>query len=128
MPVYEAICKKCLKLHDYFQPVSNYLKTPECCGELTSKVILSAPVARGDEIHWYESPTTGQTIKTRSDRKRDMEASNCRDYEGLETETYEAKRRTAYQEEKEDKQMESWIVDSLNKMPEPKKNALLGVE
>lgn len=44
MPTYQAVCDKCGSYHEYHRKVKDCLDSPECCGEKTRKVILSAPM------------------------------------------------------------------------------------
>lgn len=127
MPVYEAICLKCGKYHDYIRSVSQCLDTPECCGQKTDKRILSKPMARMDMQPWdaYESPATGRVITSYAERRADMQAAGCRDWEGMESEKHNATRQKHYQEAEEDKQLDGVVRQAwANLSPAKKAQAL----
>lgn len=127
MPVYQAICLKCGGYHEYIRHSSEYLDTPECCGQKTEKRILSAPMARMDIQPWdaYESPATGKLITSYAQRREDMKASGCRDYEGRESEERQAKRVKQYEEEAEEKKLDATVRQAwANLSPEKKAKAL----
>jgi hypothetical protein len=123
VPVYEARCNHCGKLHDYFQNVANYLETPVCCGEKTEKVIFHAPMGYVENIY-YSSPIDGKPITTKQARVEDLKRSGCRPWEGMEQEKKEAKRREAYEEQAADSKMEKAIEQTIREMPEEKKTVL----
>jgi len=120
MPVYESVCLKCGKYHEYIRTVSNCLDTPECCGEKTDKRILSAPMGIVD-IPAYESPATGKWITSRSERKEDLKRSGCREWEGMETEKQEAARRKQYEEAAQDKALDHSVRQAWADLPPSKK-------
>lgn len=120
MPVYESVCLKCGKYHEYIRTVSNCLDTPECCGEKTDKRILSAPMGIVD-IPAYESPATGKWITSRSERKEDLRRSGCREWEGMETEKQEAERRKQYEEAEQDKALDHSVRQAWADLPPSKK-------
>lgn len=127
MPIYQAVCMKCGKYHEYIRHSSEYLDTPDCCGEKTEKRILSAPMMRADIQPWdaYESPATGKLITSYAQRREDMKASGCRDYEGRESEERNAARQKQYQEEDEEKKLDSTVRQAwANLSPEKKAKAL----
>jgi hypothetical protein len=129
MPIYESICKKCGKKQDYFQPVSNYLDTPICCGIKTDKLI-STPMLQASTFRVFEpfeSPATGKPITNHKERKVDMEISNCREWEGLNDEKKEAARRLAYEDQKLDQKIDSWVDESVRQLPEQTKQLITGV-
>ena len=120
MPVYESVCLKCGKYHEYIRTVSNCLDTPECCGEKTDKRILSAPMGIVD-IPAYESPATGKWITSRSERKEDLKRSGCREWEGMENEKQEAERRKQYEEAAQDKALDHSVRQAWADLPPSKK-------
>ena len=82
MPVYEHLCEKghkfdrYLKLAELDQP-----QTCECGG--AAKRIISPVMFSIDATNFpsYQSPTTGRWITSKTQRREDMKASNCVDYE-----------------------------------------------
>ena len=123
MPVYEARCNQCGKIQDYIRRAENYLDTPECCGQKTEKVILSAPMGWVENIA-YTSPIDGRPITTKQARIEDLRRNNARPWESLEQEQKEAKRRAAYEEAKQDAALEKVVTDAWQQLS-PEKQAIL---
>jgi hypothetical protein len=123
MPTYEAFCHTCKTVQDYYQPVSRYMDTPECCGAKTQKVILTAPVGIVD-IPAYVSPTTGKLIDSRSKRREDLKASGSREWEGMEQEQKVAQQRVKAEEKKADAAIESAVVSAWQALPSESRRAL----
>lgn len=112
MPLYESLCHRCNKVHTYWAKADDRLNTPECCGEKTEKVILSAPMGIVD-IPAYVSPVSGRLINSRTQRNDDLARAGCRPWEGMEQETKEAARQKAYEEQKADKVIDKALGDTL---------------
>ena len=74
-------------------------------------------------IH-YTSPIDGRPITTKQARINDLKANNCRPWQGLEEERKEAKRRAAYEEEKQDKALEKSVVEAWRQLTPEKQAAL----
>lgn len=127
MPTYESLCDTCKTLHEYYQPVSNYLDTPECCGAKTRKVILTAAYGVPD-VPEYISPVTGKWVRGKKQRQYDLESSGSRPYEGREAEEKEAARKRKYEDERQDKFYEKIVTETLDKLGPDKRTALLGTE
>ena len=123
MPIYEAICLKCGKYHDYASSLANRDNTPECCGENTKKVILSAPVGYCENIH-YQSPIDGKAITTKQARIEDMRRNGCRPWEGLEQERKVAQQRAAEEEKQHDKKLEEAVVGAWHSLSGEQKKVL----
>lgn len=123
MPCYEARCNQCGKVQDYYQSAANCHITPECCGQLTEKVILTAPYGVVD-IPAYVSPVSGKWINSRRERAEDLKRADCRPWEGLEQEQKEAARRAHYEEQAQDKAIESAVVEAWQTLT-PEKQAVL---
>lgn len=123
MPVYEARCKECGKIQDYYQSAANRHDTPFCCGFQTEKVILTPPMGYCENIH-YQSPISGRPITTKQERIEDLKRSNSRPWEGLEQEQKEAARRAAYDEQKADAAIEKSVVEAWQTLT-PEKQAVL---
>jgi len=121
--IYESRCNSCGKLYEYIKPAAQYLDSPFCCGVRTEKVILNAPMGHVVNIY-YTSPIDGKPITTKQARINDLRANNCRPWQGLEEERKEAKRRAAYEEEKQDKALEKSVVEAWRQLT-PEKQALL---
>lgn len=125
--IYEAVCMLCGKYHTYIRKAADYLDTPECCGAKTEKRILSAPMARMDIQPWdsYESPATGKMITSYAERRADMQASGCRDYEGREAEERNAAKQRKYTEEDEEKKLDTAVRSAWGQLSPEKKAAVL---
>ena len=121
--IYESQCSSCGKTYEYIKPASQYLDSPFCCGVRTQKVILNPPMGHVINIH-YTSPIDGRPITTKQARENDLKANGCRPWQGLEEERKEAKRRAAYEEEKQDKALEKSVVEAWRQLT-PEKQALL---
>ena len=123
MPIYEARCNECGRVHEYYQTAERCRETPVCCDQPTEKVILTAPYGVVD-IPAYVSPVSGKWINSRRDRAEDLKRTDSRPWEGLEQEKKEAARRQAYKEAEEDKKLEKCITETLANMPPEKKESL----
>lgn len=125
--IYEAVCLTCGAYHTYVRKAADYLDTPECCGRKTEKRLLTAPMAHMDIQPWdaYESPATGKTITSYAQRREDMKASGCRDYEGRESEERQAARIRKYDEEKQEQELDTTVRKAWAQLsPEKKAMAL----
>lgn len=127
MPIYQAVCLSCGKYHEYIRPAAACRDTPECCGASTDKRILSAPMMRADIAPWdaYESPATGKLITSYAERREDMKASGCRDWEGQEVERREASKRKAEDEVRSDAALDATVRTAWASLSPSKKAAAL---
>ena len=123
MPIYEARCRLCGTVQDYYQTAAKCHDTPMCCCMQTEKVILSAPMGIVD-IPAYISPTSGRWINSRRERHEDMKASNARPWEGMEQEKKESERLKAYQEAAEDVKLTQSVEMALAQMAPEKRQVL----
>jgi hypothetical protein len=129
MALYQAVCLKCGAYHEYIRHFSESGDTPMCCNVQTEKRILSAPMAKFDIQPWdaYISPSTGKLISSYAQRKDDMKASGCRDFEGVESEKRQAARNKQYDEEKMDAALDNTVRQAwANLSPAKKALALKG--
>ena len=129
MPVYESACLKCGKYHTYIRKVADYLDTPECCGVKTDKRLFSAPMMRPDIAPWdaYESPATGKFITSYAERRADMKAAGCRDWEGMDNERHQAARNKQYEESALDAKLDTTVRQAWANLSPEKKAAALAV-
>lgn len=123
VPIYESLCGKCGRPHEYYATAANCYDTPTCCGERTTKMILTPPFGQVD-IPAYVSPVTGRLINSRTQRKEDLLRTGSRPWEGMEQETKEAQRRAAYEEKKQDAKLEEAVVAAWHQLPSEKRQAL----
>lgn len=128
MPLYESQCGKCGKKHEYVRSIANCQDTPICCKKHTEKKIFTACARRFDMQSWegYVSPSTGKWITSRAERKADMKASGCRDWEGLEVERKNQQARDKAKEAEDDKKLTEAIGSAYSALPPDKKKALAG--
>ena len=127
MPIYEAVCMACGKYHTYIRKAADYLDTPECCGNKTEKRLLTAPMARMDiqPSDAYISPATGKLITSYAERREDMKASGCRDFEGRASEERQAARIREYDEIKQEAALDNTVRTAWAQLsPEKKAKAL----
>jgi hypothetical protein len=98
-----------------------------CCDQKTEKRLLTAPMARMDIQPWdaYQSPATGKRITSYAERREDMKASGCRDYEGRESEQRHIERQKQYDEEASDAALDKTVRTAWAQLsPEKKAMAL----
>lgn len=129
MPVYEAVCLKCGAYHEYIRPVAKCHDTPDCCGVKTDKRLLSAPMMRADIQPWdaYQSPATGKLITSYAQRREDMKASGCRDWEGRESEQKNADRQKSYEDAALDAKLDTTVRTAWAQLSPEKKAAALAI-
>lgn len=127
MPIYEAICMKCNTRHEYIKPSAQCYDTPECCGTKTDKRIFTSPLAQFDIAPWesFISPATGKTITSKAERRDDMKASGCRDWEGMATEKQIAANRKKEETDKAEAILDFAVRKSWSDLAPDKKQAIL---
>lgn len=123
MPVYVYECpsghrfEKVLKVKHYNDP-----QTCECGNQATRKTVptmLSPDIAPWDS---YVSPATGNFITSHKQRKQDMKASGCVDYEPSLRKTIEKQQRD--DEIKFEKSIDETVEREYEKLPSQKKEML----
>lgn len=127
MPIYESICIKCDTRHEYVSSIANCAVTPVCCGKSTEKRIFSPPTSHFDIQPWdsFVSPATGKVISSKAQRREDMKASGCRDWEGLASEKSVAAAKNKELDAKETKSLKEATAKTLAQMSPEKKKILL---
>lgn len=125
--IYESACLKCGAYHEYIRTVANMSDTPMCCGQKTDKRLFTAPMMRADIAPWdaFVSPATGKTISSYAQRREDMKASGCRDYEGRASESRHAERTKKYDEARLDESLEHSVRTAWAGLSAEKKAAAL---
>ena len=123
MPLYNLICSNGHKF-DRFIKLAN-LDEPQVC-ECNAKAtrMLSAPMFNIDATNFipYQSPTTGKWITGKAQRREDMSASGCVDYEPSLIE--EQNRRVAREDAELDKKVDEHVEKTIYEMPIEKKEKL----
>ncbi|CAB4155465.1 hypothetical protein UFOVP671_10 [uncultured Caudovirales phage] len=127
MPLYESICTKCKKVHNYYRSISNLLDTPTCCKVKTSKVIITPCMVVNDIPNWeqYVSPATGKVISSKAQRKEDMKASGCREWAGYDQEKAASEAAKKHEIDKLCDKMDETVERTWASMPQEKKNEAL---
>lgn len=121
MPLYGYKCKvghefdRFLRLADYAEP-----QTCEC-GEGAVKQ-LSAPAFMVD-FPAYQSPTSGKWISSRTQRREDLIASDCVEYEP--SMKQEAERKKKKEEAELDKAVESIVDEQISALPTRRREKLV---
>lgn len=123
MPVYVFRCEKGHKF-DRFLKLEDYDTPQVCdCGCRAERQIV-ATMIRPDIPNWdrYVSPATGKLITSYKERREDMKASGCVDYEP--SLTNETKKSISQQEAYLDKAIEETVDMEFEKMDSRKKEQL----
>lgn len=108
MPIYTAQCRKCGREQDYFAKIAELNNTPKCCGVKTKKILTPTHIA-GD-LPDYQSPIDGRVVHGRAGRKRDLERSGCRPFEGVESEQRAAREFR----ERKDRELDKRLTEQLS--------------
>jgi len=123
VPVYEHLCEKGHKF-------DRYLKLAELdayqfceCGS-AAKRLISPVMFSIDATNFpsYQSPTTGRWITSKTQRREDMKASNCVDYEPSLKD--EQTKRIAREDAELEKKVDEHVEKTIYEMPAPKREKL----
>lgn len=127
MPYYEFECAAG-HLTDDYRTMETRNDPLRCdCGKLAHRVISATqgivkfPAAGGRE---YVSPASGKYITTERQRRDDLARTDCRPYEGLESETKEAARKRAAEEKKQDAKIHENVSRAYYQLPPSKRKVL----
>jgi putative FmdB family regulatory protein len=127
MPYYEFECAAG-HLTDDYRTMETRNDPLRCdCGKLAHRVISATqgivkfPAAGGRE---YVSPASGKYITTERQRRDDLARTDCRPYEGLESETKEAARKRAAEEKKQDAKLHENVSRAYYQLPPSKRKVL----
>lgn len=120
MPIYEFRCTAGHKF-DRFLKLKDYDQAQTCeCGKQAEKQ-LSAPMIQVD-FPAYVSPASGKLISSRTQRREDMKATGCVDYEPSLKE--EQAKRIAREDAELDKKVEEHVEKEIINMPVEKREKL----
>ncbi len=127
MPLYESLCLECQTRHEYISSIANCAQTPLCCNKSTEKRIFSAPMTHFDIQPWdsFVSPATGKVISSKAQRREDMKASGCREWEGMDSERKLSQQRKKDSDAAEDKALTETASKVLAQLPPDKKKILI---
>lgn len=127
MPTYEFECPSG-HLTESYRSVDERNDPVRCdCGKLAQRVlsatrgIVKFPAAGGRE---YVSPASGRYITTERERRDDLARTNCRPYEGFESESKEAARKRADEEKKQDAKIHENVSKAYYQLPPSKRKVL----
>jgi putative FmdB family regulatory protein len=123
VPLYEYKCRWCGGEETGFRKV-DLRHDFECskCGNW-SDLQVSAPAIHS-EIQPYESPTTGKMIESRAQRREDLKASGCVEWDrGMKE---EVQRRVLEREALLEREVERTIDSTIAALPARKREALEG--
>ena len=110
-PLYAYACS-CGRTFDAYLPLSRYDEPQTCeCGKRAQKVLgLNYIQAAFDP---YVSPASGKVINGPRARRYDMDSTNTRPWEGLQSELKEADKRKNYADQKLEKTIENHVAGQL---------------
>ena len=121
MPLYDFKCDKGHKF-DRFLKLADCTNPQTCeCGAEAHKQ-LSAPMFSVD-FPAYQSPTSGKWITSKTQRREDLKASGCVEYEP--SMVAEQQRRHAYEDAKIDKQVDEHVEKTIYEMPTVQREKLV---
>lgn len=82
---------------------------------------------RADIQPWdaYQSPATGKLITSYAQRRADMKAAGCRDWEGMANEKQHAQRQKQYEEQANDEALDKSVRTAWAQLSPEKKAAAL---
>lgn len=121
MPIYSHKCPKGHKF-DLYLKLAELEDVQTCsCGEIAQRQI-SAPAFQVD-FPAYVSPTTGKLISSRTQRREDLKASGCVEYEPSLKE--EKDRKVREDELKLEKTIDEHIEKTIYEMPSDKRDKLV---
>lgn len=123
MPLYELKCSNGHKF-DRFIKLSNLDDEQICECNAKATRIISAPMFSIDATNFpaYQSPTTGRWITSKTQRREDMAASGCVDYEP--SLAKEQERRIAREDAELEKKVDEHVEKTIYEMPVEKKERL----
>lgn len=122
MPLYTVKCPDCGAVDRIFRHVANRdHDLPQCHGTMAR--IVEAPAVQAD-LPGYTSPIDGRWIEGRRARTEDLKRSNCRPWEGMDTERKEAVKRADAADAEFGKKIEAGVAEVYNGMSAESQRAL----
>jgi putative FmdB family regulatory protein len=121
IPIYSYVCP-CGKEFDRFLKLYEYDKPQVCqCGQkIATKVIK--PTAIHVDVPAYQSPASGKWINGRAERREDLKATGCVEYDPSMKEEHQ--RRLAAEDAALDKKVEDHVEKEILSMPAAKRERL----
>lgn len=121
-PVYEHLCANGHKFDRYLK-LSELDADQVCeCGS-AAKRLISAPFVQVD-FPAYQSPTSGKWIQSRTQRREDLKASNCVEYEP--SMKQEMEKRHAAEDAALDKKVDEHVEKEIYSMDSKTRDKLVG--
>lgn len=122
MPMYTCVCDQCGRSEVIFRHIANRdSNLPACHGSMRRAV--EAPTVQTD-LPGYQSPIDGRWIEGRRARTEDLKRSNCRPWEGMESERKEAIKRAQAADADFGKKIEAGVAEVYNGMSAESQRAL----
>lgn len=122
MPMYTTACAECGRKQTIFRHVANRdHDLPQCHGTMAR--IVEAPAVQAD-LPGYTSPIDGKWVEGRRARTEDLKRSNCRPWEGMDTERKEAVKRADAADAEFGKKIEAGVAEVYNGMSAESQRAL----
>ncbi len=120
MPIYSFLCS-CGTEFDRFLKLAEYDQPQTCeCGKPATKVIK--PTAIHVDFPAYLSPASSKWITSRTERREDLKATGCVEYEPGMREAHEKK--LAAEDAALDKKVEEHVEKEILSMPTAKRERL----
>lgn len=124
MPSYIYECRECGQQREEFRQVDQRHDAPVCHG--AAMFIVLCPTFVAADLPGYVSPATGKWVEGRSARRDDLARSNCRPWEGMDSERKEARKRKAEADAKFDRKVEEVVRKEYHALPPEKRKVLEG--
>jgi putative FmdB family regulatory protein len=120
VPIYAYLCP-CGKEFDRFLKLAEYDQPQTCdCGKVATK--LFKPVSIHVDFPAYLSPASNKWITSRAERREDLKATNCVEWEPGVKEEHE--KRLAAEDAALDKKVEDHVESEILSMPTVKRERL----
>lgn len=125
MPMYGTICTHCGRKDTVYRSVANRDKDLPLCpdDDFPVRRAVEAPAVHAD-LPGYQSPIDGRWVEGRRARTEDLKRSNCRPWEGMETERREAVKRAEEADRDFDAKTEAAVHETFNAMSAESQRAL----
>lgn len=125
MPIYSTICTHCGRKDTIYRSVANRDKDLPLCpdDDFPVRRAVEAPAVHAD-LPGYQSPIDGRWVEGRRARTEDLKRSNCRPWEGMETERREAVKRAEEADRDFDAKTEAAVHETFNAMSAESQRAL----
>jgi hypothetical protein len=93
--------------------------------DVNSRTPQRAPMVVPD-IPDYVSPVSGKLVSGRRQRRDDLKRTNSREWEGMQSEINEARRRVRYEEQRSDARLHEAVAKSYHQLSPAQRKILEG--